>query len=62
MADRRTLQRRLRFVCWVVLVTAVVAALQTPRTTAPGGPTLGLALAGILYLTLRFTQPKGRKR
>lgn len=47
-------RRRLRAGCWCVVWLAVLQAAQ--GTTAPGGATLGLALAATLATTLRLTR------
>jgi hypothetical protein len=53
-----TARRRLRAICWVTVALAVIHAGS--GTTAPGGATLGLVLAGLLATALRLT--KGHRR
>ncbi len=51
-------RQALRGVCWIVVALAALAAAQ--GSTAPGGPTLGFALAAALATYLRLSARRTR--
>lgn len=54
-----TARQVLRGLCWSAVALATLAVAQ--GTTAPGGATLGLALAAALAVALRLTARNGRR-